>query len=74
MNISLPSSLKSFVDERIRNGGFSSHSEYVRDLVRKDEIEQAKTKLTALIAQGMASPPGRSWAEVKADMLARVSK
>ena len=41
MNISLSDELKSFVDERVKSRGYSTHSEYVRDLVRRDEQEAA---------------------------------
>lgn len=37
MNVSLPDELKSFVDERVGLGGFGSTSEYVRDLIRRDQ-------------------------------------
>ena len=36
MNISLPDSLKSFVDEQVTQRGYGTSSEYVRDLIRKD--------------------------------------
>ena len=36
MNISLPNSLKSFVDEQVVQHGFGTSSEYVRELIRKD--------------------------------------
>lgn len=72
MNISLPESLKAFVDERVKSRGYGSHSEYLRDLVRKDEVEAAKEKLKALLMEGLNSPPGRSWPEIKADLLKRV--
>ena len=36
MNISLPDSLKSFVDEQVTQRGYSTRSEYVRELVRND--------------------------------------
>lgn len=54
MNISLPDSLKSFVDERVAGGGFGTSSEYVRDLIRKDQDRQ---RLRALLLDGAASPP-----------------
>ena len=38
MNISLPDTLKAFVDQRVADRGYGSHSEYVRDLVRRDEL------------------------------------
>lgn len=37
MNISLTEDLKSFVDARVKARSYSSYSEYVRDLVRRDE-------------------------------------
>ena len=36
MNISLPDTLKSFVDEQVATRRFGSSSEYVRELIRKD--------------------------------------
>jgi antitoxin ParD1/3/4 len=36
MNISLPESLKEFVDRHIATGRFSSASEYVRELIRAE--------------------------------------
>lgn len=58
MNISLNEDLKAFVDERVKKRGYSSYSEYVRDLVRKDEAEAAKESLRLLIQEGLNSGPG----------------
>lgn len=55
MNVSLPDELKSFVDERVDVGGFGSTSEYVRDLIRRD---QERERLRGLLLDGAASPPG----------------
>ena len=57
MNVSLPDTLKAFVDQRVVDRGYGSHSEYVRDLVRKDEIEAAKDQMRALIAAGLSAFP-----------------
>ena len=35
MNISLPDPLRDFVEKEVRRGGYSSVSEYVRELVRR---------------------------------------
>ena len=35
MNISLPDTLKSFVDEQVRSRGYGTSSEYVRELIRQ---------------------------------------
>ena len=53
MNISLPESLKSFVDEQVSERGFGSSSEYVRELIRKD---QERSTLRGLLLEGASSP------------------
>ena len=52
MNISLPGSLKSFVDAQVSDGDYTSSSEYVRELLRK---EQDRIKLRKLILDGLES-------------------
>jgi antitoxin ParD1/3/4 len=37
MNISLPDALRVFVDEQVASRGFGTSSEYVRELIRKDQ-------------------------------------
>jgi len=54
MNISLPESLKTFVDQQVRSRAYSSSSEYVRELIRKDQDRQ---HLRGLLLEGAASPP-----------------
>lgn len=55
MNISLPESLKSFVDEQVAARGYGTSSEYVRELIRK---EQTRQHLRELLLQGAQSRPG----------------
>lgn len=57
MNISLTDPLKQFVDEEVREGGFSSTSDYMRDLIRQRQRAKAAEFLRQLIAEGMASGP-----------------
>lgn len=52
MNISLPESLKEFVDQQVTTSGYGTSSEYVRDLIRRD---QDRTKLRNLLLQGAQS-------------------
>lgn len=47
---------------------YDSHSEYLRDLVRKDEREAAKEHLSSLILEGLSSEPGRNWQNIKTDL------
>ncbi len=53
MNISLPDALKSFVDDQVSQRGYGSSSEYVRDLLRR---EQDRLQLRGLLLDGAASP------------------
>jgi len=54
MNVSLPDALKSFVDEQVASRGYSTSSEYVRELIRKDQDRQ---RLRGLLLEGAASAP-----------------
>ncbi len=54
MNISLPDALKSFVDEQVSQRGYGTSSEFVRELIRK---EQDRTQLRGLLLAGAASAP-----------------
>ncbi len=54
MNISLSDALKSFVDDQVDAGGYSSSSEFVRELIRKERDRQ---HLRGLLLEGPASPP-----------------
>ena len=56
MNISMSESLKAFVDTRVSEGGYSSVSEYMRELVRRDEEKAAEGRFVALIQEGLNSP------------------
>lgn len=54
MNISLPDTLKTFVDEQVSQRGYSTSSEYVRELIRKD---QDRLQLRGLLLDGAGSAP-----------------
>lgn len=53
MNISLPDSLKQFIDQQVAERGYSTSSEYLRDLIRK---ELDREKLRGLLLEGAESP------------------
>lgn len=73
MNISLTDELKAFVDARVKARGYSSTSEYMRELVRRDEERAAEERFSALIHEGLNSPiDPRSWEEHRAELRARI--
>jgi len=56
MNISIPDKLKGWAEQRVAEGRYSSTSDYVRDLVRRDqEGEEARRRLQAAIDEGRNS-------------------
>ena len=66
MNISLPQTLKQFVDEQVSGRGYGTGSEYIRDLIRRDQDRQ---KLRALILEGAES---KEWEPVDDAFFARL--
>jgi antitoxin ParD1/3/4 len=56
MNVSLPDPMKDWVEAQARTGRYSNASDYVRDLIRRDQERAGKlAELQALIDEGMAS-------------------
>ena len=53
MNVSLPGELKEFADEQASGGRYGSASEYVRELIRRD---QDRARLRGALLAGAASP------------------
>jgi len=56
MNVSLPDPMKHWVEAQARTGRYSNASDYVRDLIRRDQERVARTaQMQALIAEGLES-------------------
>ena len=57
LNVSIPPALKTWIDHRVAEGRYSSASDYVRDLVRRDQEAEADdiAWVKARLAEGMAS-------------------
>jgi antitoxin ParD1/3/4 len=57
VSFAIPESLTEYIDQRVATGGYGNRSEYIRDLVRQDQREQARARLRTLIEEGLASGP-----------------
>src|SRR5690606_14658017 len=58
MNISLPDQMKSFAEEQARGGRYANVSDYMRDLIRRDQARQeAVAGIQRLVDEAMASGP-----------------
>lgn len=55
LNISLPQSLKDYVENQVETCGYSTPSEYVRELLRHDQQKRAEQKLEAILLEGLNS-------------------
>ena len=60
MSFALPEALRDYVDLRVRSGQYGNTSEYLRELIRRDQEEQAKRRLRELIEEGLNSGSGRT--------------
>ena len=79
LNISLPESLKAFVEEKVRKGGYGTASEYVRELIREARKREAEARLEKLLLEGLDSGPPvevtpEFWQRKRAELLKRVRR
>ena len=74
INISLPEQMRDWVQSQIETGSYSSSSDYVRDLIRKDQNHRDKVAaLQRAIDEGIASGDAKdfSFSEFKKRMRAK---
>jgi antitoxin ParD1/3/4 len=56
MNVSLPEAMKKWVEAQTRTGQYSNASDYVRDLIRKDQERNRKiAQIQLMINEGLES-------------------
>ncbi|MGA3189688.1 MAG: ribbon-helix-helix domain-containing protein [Bryobacteraceae bacterium] len=72
VTISLPESLKAFIDRQLATKGYGNVSEYFRSLLRDAQREEEDARLEALLLEGLASgediPLTREfWKDLKAE-------
>jgi antitoxin ParD1/3/4 len=76
MNVSLPEELKEYVEAQTRHG-YSTPSEYVRELIREDQKRRAREKLDSLLLDGLNSGDplpvdAEFWSNLKREAVARL--
>jgi antitoxin ParD1/3/4 len=60
MNVSLPDPMKAWVEDQVAEGGFGNTSDYMRDLIRRDQARrEAIATLQAAVDEGLNSGPSR---------------
>ena len=55
MNVSLPQQMKDWVDDQVATGRYANASDYVRDLLRRDQDQGRLAALQAVVDSALAS-------------------
>ena len=76
MNISVPESMKEFIEEEVSSNGYGTASEYVRELVREAKRRKAEERLEALLLEALDSGKPikvtpEYWENKKASLMAK---
>jgi antitoxin ParD1/3/4 len=79
MNISLPDSMRTYVEEQVANGGYSTASEYFRELVRNDQQRKAQERLEVLLLEGLDSGTAteitaKDWQDIRQTVRKRITE
>jgi len=79
MNISLPEPLREWVEAQIKGGRYGNASEYLRELIRRDQERQAQERLEQLLLDGVRSGPAspltkKDWEDVRAAVAKRLAR
>ena len=74
MNISLPDSMRVFVEDTLADDGYGSASEYVRDLIRADQKRRNEKRLETLLLESLRSGDDETFTmnDVRAEMRRRI--
>lgn len=75
MNVSLPDPMKQWVEAQTDDGAYSNASDYVRDLIRRDQVRKQKiAHLQKLIDESYENDLStRSKEEIVADAKSRIA-
>jgi len=72
MNVSLPDAMKQWVEMQTHGGRYSNASDYVRDLIRRDQERAAKVAhMQQLVTEGLRSGTGTRSMEALRDEAAK---
>jgi antitoxin ParD1/3/4 len=72
LTISLPDSLRDFIEREVETKGYGNVSEYVRGLLREAQTREAEARLETLLIEGLASGDevplsAEFWTELRRD-------
>lgn len=78
MNISLPAPLKTWIEQQVDERGYSTASEFVRDVLRREQEQAARAAVDARLIQaidsGESTPmTAKDWKRIRTEGLKRVA-
>lgn len=79
LTISLPDSLREFIDREVETKGYGNVSEYVRGLLREAQERDAHQRIEALLLEGLtaggeAAVTSEFWQDLRRDAAAMLAK
>ncbi|MEH2228310.1 MAG: type II toxin-antitoxin system ParD family antitoxin [Nostoc sp.] len=79
INISLPDTMRTYIEKQVAQGGYSSVSEYFRELVRQDQKQRAKERLETMLLEGLNSGNAtemtvQDWEDIRQTIRERMNK
>ena len=78
MNISVPESMRTFVEEQVQTGGYGTISEYLRELIRDAQKRKAEDRVAHLVLEAMDSPSAeltdQDWVDMRQAVQERLAK
>ena len=79
LNISLPAPMREWIEAQVKGGRYGNASEYLRELIRRDQERKAQERLEKLLLEGVesgtASPlTQEDWSELRTEVAERLEK
>lgn len=79
MNISLPPTLKEWVEDQVNRRGFGTASEYIRQVLRDEQERQVRQRIDTALIEGIDSGPStamtaKDWNDVRQEGRRRLAK
>jgi antitoxin ParD1/3/4 len=73
LHVSLPQALKTYVKKRVQERQYSNASDYVRALIRADQVRQEEDRLERMLIEGIGSGAAtpmtkKKWAALRAEV------
>jgi len=79
LNISLPAPLREWIEAQVKGGRYGNASEYLRELIRRDQDRKAQERLEELLLEGVKSETTspltqQDWSELRTEVAERLKK